>query len=230
MSYNNGPKIITDQLILLLDAKNNKSYPGTGSSWNNLISTSYTATKAGSQSPTYPQYNSNGYFSFNGGILGTNYSRFDISNIPSFSSLSIFAWYRTSLIDNSWQTILRMDNSDFELSLNNANSLYYAAGTNYNDINCTFSSSKATDGIWHYMGLTFDGINLLAYFDGTQVSSQIRGSSTTTAAGTLRVGTRDDAYTQHFVGDIANISIYTKILTSSEVLQNYNALKGRFSL
>jgi len=230
MSYSNGPRIITDSLIMYLDAKNTKSYPGSGSTWNNLISSSYSGAKAGSQSPTYPLYNSNGYFTFNGGIVGTNYSRFDIANIPALSALSIFVWYRTSLQDNSWQTILRMSNSDFELSAYTASALWFAAGTSYNDVYTTYSTTKATDGLWHNIGLTFDGTNLIGYFDGIQVASTTRGSATGTASGTLRVGTRDDAYTQHLVGDISNITLYNKVLSVIEISQNYNAIKGRFSL
>jgi hypothetical protein len=34
--YANGPKIVTDGLVLCLDAANSKSYPGTGTAWNDL--------------------------------------------------------------------------------------------------------------------------------------------------------------------------------------------------
>lgn len=36
MSYNNGPKIVTDGLQLCLDAANKKSYPGSGTAWYDL--------------------------------------------------------------------------------------------------------------------------------------------------------------------------------------------------
>ena len=36
MAYSNGPKIVTDGLVLCLDAANSKSYPGTGTAWNDL--------------------------------------------------------------------------------------------------------------------------------------------------------------------------------------------------
>jgi hypothetical protein len=49
-------------------------------------------------------------------------------------------------------------------------------------------------------------------------------------AGDLNIGTRDDAYFQHFVGDVAIIQIYNRILTSIEIAQNFNALRTRFGI
>ena len=36
MAGNSGPKIVTDGLIFKLDASNNKSYPGSGTTWTDL--------------------------------------------------------------------------------------------------------------------------------------------------------------------------------------------------
>lgn len=229
MATRYNSQIVKDGLVLCLDAGNSKSYVGSGTTWTDLSRNGNNATKGGSQSPTYPQYTSSGWFNFTGGTLGNNYSRFDVASIPSFSALSAFAWYRTSNTADS-KTIIRMDNSDFELSVNQSTSCYFAAGTNYNDVGVQPTVSNATDGKWHYMGLTFNGTVLIGYFDAVQVATVTRGSSTTTAAGTLRIGTRDDAYWQHYVGDIASVMIYNKTLSSDEILQNYNATRPRFGL
>ena len=226
-----GPDIVTNGLVLCLDAANRKSYPGTGSTWFDISGSGRNAIKAGTQSPTYPQYNSRGYFAFNGGILSENYSRFEVSNIPSFSALSVFAWYRTA-DTTSYHTLLRMNNDDFSLALISfqQSNFEVAAGTRYDDVGITTQIPAAVDGNWHNMGLTFDGQNLKGFFDGRQVSSATRGSPTTTAAGTLNIGTRDDAYWQHLVGDIACILLYNRALSLSEIQQNFNANRGRFNL
>ena len=36
MSINYNPRIVTDGLVLLLDAGNTKSYPGTGTTWTDI--------------------------------------------------------------------------------------------------------------------------------------------------------------------------------------------------
>ena len=228
MSYHNGPKVVTPGIVAYFDAKNLKSYSGSGTTWSSL-SGGYIATKGGTQSPTYPQFNSGGWFNFTGGTLGTNYTNFTIPSIPSFSELSVFVWYRTSNTSDN-KTILRMNNSDFELSINGSTSVYAAAGTNYNDVGVNATQANATDGNWHNVGLTFTGTVLKSYFDTAQIATTTRASSTTTAAGTLNIGTRDDAYYQHFVGDISIVLLYSRILSDSEIAQNYNALKGRHGI
>jgi hypothetical protein len=228
MAFGNGPRIVTSGLVLSLDAADRNSYPGSGTIWYDVSGNNVTATKAGTQSPTYPLWNSQGYFSFLSGSLGTNESRFTTTTLPIFSALSVFAWYRTSDTSNS-KTILRMQNSDFELSVNGT-TLYYAAGSNFNDINTTIVNASSANGIWHNMGLTYDGNNLKGYFDTSNVANASRGSIVNTEAGLLNIGTRNDAFFQHFVGDISTITIYNKILSASEILQNYNAQKSRFGL
>jgi hypothetical protein len=223
-----GQNIVTNGLVLNLDAANKDSYPGTGTTWYDLSGNGYNGTKQGTQSPTYPLWNSTGYFIFSGGTLGTNFSSFYVPGLPAFSGLSVFAWVRTADASES-KTILRMQNSDFELSMNGSNQLFYAAGANYDNINTTYNYSFA-DGNWHYMGLTYDGNNLKAYWETTNVANNSRGSVINTEAGDLNIGTRNDAYYQHFVGDIGVIQIYNKVLTSTEITQNYNAQKTRFGL
>ena len=228
MAFGNGPRVVTNGLVLALDAADRNSYPGSGTTWFDVSANRYTATKAGTQSPTYPLWNSQGYFSFLSGSLGTNESRFVTSTLPVFSGLSVFSWYRTSNTIES-KTILRMENSDFELSVNQS-TLYYAAGSNYNDINASIANTSSTNGTWHNMGLTYDGNNLKGYFNTSNVASSTRGSIVNTESGPLNIGTRSDAYYQHFVGDISTITIYNKVLSESEILQNYNAQKSRFGL
>ena len=37
MSYKYGPSIVTDGLVFYVDAGNDKSYPGSGTTWSDLI-------------------------------------------------------------------------------------------------------------------------------------------------------------------------------------------------
>lgn len=228
MALHHSPLVVTNGLVLYLDAANTKSYPGSGTTWTDLSGNGYVGTKAGTQSPTYPLWNTGGYFTFSGGTVGTNYSRFYIPGLPAFSGLSVFAWVKTSDASES-KTILRMQNSDFELSMNGSTQLYYAAGANYDNIGASYNFSFA-DSKWHHMGLTYDGNILKGYWDNSNVVTNTRGSIVNTEAGDLNIGTRDDAYFQHFVGDVAIIQIYNKVLTPTEITQNFNALRSRFGI
>ena len=59
MSFNYSPKIVTDGLVLYLDAANTRSYPGTGTTWTDLSRSSL---------PT-PLYNGPTFNSTNGGSI-----------------------------------------------------------------------------------------------------------------------------------------------------------------
>jgi hypothetical protein len=228
--FNFSPKIVNDGLVLALDAANPKSYTSGSTVWRDLGNFAYSATKAGSQSPTYPLWNPMGYFTFLSGSLSNNESRFTTNqNIQSFSTLSVFAWYRTSAILTN-KTILRLENSDFDITLFTNGIMRWAAGSNFNDIGVNVSVPTMANGLWHNTGFTYDGDNLKAYFDVNNVGNASRGSIVNTQSALLNIGTRNDSFFDHFEGDIANIFIYNKVLSPSEILQNYNALKARFGL
>lgn len=214
---------ISNGRVLLLDAADTNSYSGTGNNWYDISGKGRVALKGGSQSPTYPLWSS-GYFNFTGGVVGNNYSRFDVANIPSFSNVSASIWFRTSA-PSSGDTLMRMDNSDIEISL-----VRLAAGTDYYDINVFPSITGYANGQWHNLALTFDGIRLTAYYDGNLVAANQRASRTSTAAGTLRIGTRDDAYSNHHVGDISIVVLYERTLSAAEMLQHFNYYKTRYGL
>jgi len=79
MALAHSPKIVTNGLVLCLDAGNPKSYPGSGSSWVDVTGNGYNATLINS-----PTYDSNvGFISFN----GTN--QYATHNVPTISSGAI---------------------------------------------------------------------------------------------------------------------------------------------
>lgn len=244
MSINKNSRIITNGLVYNFDASSLDSYPGSGNFWYNLVDKSIYITKSGLYSPygsststfvglsDYPRYskiNNYGYFSFIGGALGETYSIFKLFNVPSFSALSFFIWFRTSTNIGAEMAIARMNNSDFDIAITNSSQMRFSAGTNYNDIWVDVNpSSNILDNLWHYAGLTFSGTVLNAYYDGALVGTATRGSPTTTAAGQLNIGTRDDQYTSHYVGDISSIKLYNVALSASDVLFNYRNTKTKF--
>jgi hypothetical protein len=72
------------------------------------------------------------------------------------------------------------------------------------------------------------------YLNGSLLSTSVRsgGSGTPSSINystlTAQIGTRQAQFP--FEGRISNTLVYNKELSSSEVLQNYNALKGRYNL
>jgi hypothetical protein len=69
------------------------------------------------------------------------------------------------------------------------------------------------------------------YLNGTLMSgTQIQTQSQYGGTGVLRIGATYSSGGSYANGRIADVKIYDKILTSSEVIQNYNATKRRYGL
>jgi hypothetical protein len=219
MAIRGGPDIVDDGLVLALDAGNKKSYPGSGTTWTDLSGNGRNTSKGGTQSPTYPEWNSSGYFTFTGGTTGTNFSRFDVSNIPSMNEITVEVFHYST---QSGGHVIRASNSVYQIGPDG-----YTAGTNFNDIRCNRLDTLNT---WICDSLTFNGMTLIGYRNGLQYSTATRGSSTTIATSTARIGTRNDAFSAHYVGNIASVKIYNRALTAQEIQQNFNATRSRFNI
>ena len=219
MSAYSGPEISNDGLILCLDAANQKSYPGTGTTWFDISGNGNNATKGGSQSPTYPAHNASGYFTFSGGITGNNYSRFQVTT-PALNSITVIAFHYSTQSNGH---VLRHSTDDFQIGPNG-----YTAGTSYNNVQ-TGGNRSSNLNTWVCDTLTFSGTDLIGYRNGLSVGTASR-TSTSIAGGTLNIGTRNDAHAAHYVGNISFVAIYNRVLSAQEVQQNFNALRSRYDI
>lgn len=64
MGIDYNPRIVTDGLVLALDAGNPKSYPGSGTAWYDLSGNNFHASLK--NSPTFVSFGNNKYFDLNG--------------------------------------------------------------------------------------------------------------------------------------------------------------------
>ena len=211
------PSIVTSSLQLYLISSNTGSYPTSGSIWTDLSPNAYSTDIIGG-----PTFNTT-HFTFDG---TTEY--IDTNQSLAAETFSVGAWFRTSVggikmiisketsIGSPWnyriwlnggQIIADMSQSTTQASLN-------SALTNYND------------GNWHYVMFTRDDDNWYLYVDGAQVNTRSDpyvGSVTNSQ----EVWIGRSAYTlgYQYVGDIAEVFVYDSVLSSSDVLQNFDATK-----
>ena len=223
-----SPRIVTDGLVLCLDAGNTKSYSGSGTVWNDLGINKYIATL----------YNGVGFNSLSNGSLtfdGTNdYILSDITslglNVEGPYTFSCFLKYNTlSGFVRNPITLSNTTNSAFQFGYINGSPIVWRYGgttiTTYTPppvntlycITCTVSLSNVTVYINGVLNATTNTPNLQT---GT-LNSLI--CSAYWASGVINTSSV-------FNGNIYNINIYNRILSSTEVLQNYNATKGRYGL
>tara|TARA_B100001094_G_C17963461_1_gene686633 strand:- start:61 stop:909 length:849 start_codon:yes stop_codon:yes gene_type:complete len=236
------PNLVTDALILQYDFSNHNSYPGSGN-------TVY--DKVGGHDGTL--YNSPTYSSNNGGYLSLSGSD-DYIQVPNGTTMrwdnphSIEFWVYPLGTGDAAQNILEASYSDnmriqFDMSdawgtgraeawVENA-----TAGDDLRVYNQWFKP-----GAWHHLVVTRSENLATMYIDGKlddgtadngantgAQNSTIKTALPSNYTGTVYIGRfSGGAGTENFDGYISLFSIYQKSLSKDEVLQNYNAWKGRY--
>lgn len=220
MSYHNGPRIITDGLILYLDAGNSKSYPGSGSTWTDLSGRNNNGTIE--NSPTYNIANK-GAFTFNGTTQRVNCG--NSSNLQ-ITSGSIAAWFNADSNNSGFRGIIAKQNAWGLFVANNVLVTYDWGAPATRSTNITVGNNT-----WNYAVMTFTETvgtplnNAIIYLNGSPVlTTTIKHSNHSVP---VYVGEANS--NQYFSGRISNASIYNRVLSPIEILQNYNAIKSRFT-
>jgi hypothetical protein len=223
MGLSHSPSIITQNLVLCLDAANSKSYPGSGTTWTDLSGNGNNGTLAGGV----------GYSSSNGGSLtfdgtddGVNCGTNAVLNVGN--NITANAWFYVNSI-SVYQPIVSKVLSDGSLGWEVANSSGTFRTTfrpSATQINLTAGSLVV--GNWYMGTMTFDGTTARLYLNGVQTGSTTTGGPVTlNSTQPLQIGTRGIP-SNWYNGNISQVSIYNRALTPQEIQQNYNALRSRF--
>jgi len=236
--------IVTDSLVLNLDAGFVGSYPTTASTWYDISGNGSTVTnQKGPGTSVAASWNSSGYWVMNNSVaLNTNSSNgFGLNGYVPISGTKSFtfeAWVRlnsltsqTSIINNAGSC------PGYRWGLNGDGSMYWLIGpadgcTGYSEGGV---GSGISTGVWLQLVGVFDKQNELGA--GSKFYSYVNGSVT----GDISISPNTDMYNgapniingsccRSMDGDLAIIRIYNKALTSTEITTNWNAQKSRFGL
>ena len=91
------------------------------------------------------------------------------------------------------------------------------------------SDASIKDGNWHYVAATFQ--NMEMYIDGVvQADTDTSDTGNTVTGVDINIGRNNATGANVWEGEIGGVHIYNRMLSSNEILHNYNALKGRFGL
>lgn len=220
MGFYRGPKIVTDGLVLYLDAANPKSYPGTGVVWNDLSGNGNDGILING-----PSFNSG-----NGGSImfdGVNdYIR--VTNNPSLApnNFTISVW----VIRNFGRTILSLSNDSsgaFKLySFEVTTSFIAKLRTTDNDYSIT--TTLPSQNIWYNYVSTYNGNTFSLYVNGVLTNSTPASGTIDLGSANLNIGNKNTIDGEYINGKISNFILYNKPLTLTEIQQNYNATKSRF--
>jgi len=224
MALGHGPTVVTDGLVLALDAADTNSYPGSGTTVYD-ISSSQSSGNIESD-PTFSS-NNGGYFDFDG-IDDVIDFRFD-QNGPdlTLSTITVSAW-----VNFDSATWVMGNGRQFRIRLNGTAIGFWIRELNDGSTNeLTSPSSTMSTGEWGNIVGTYDGTNQKIYHNGVEVASTNPGLGFLDAgSNNLTIGESYYGSNVLFNGKLSVASIYNRALTASEIKQNFNALRGRFGI
>ena len=237
MSTHGGPNIVTDGLLFSVDAANKKSYPGSGTNLNSTIGDEVGVLTNG---PSFNATN-NGSIVFDDANDYINFGNTSILNFEWNDPHSIEVWLKRSNSGGSYIVGKNESSGNYrgtEFTFSSVNKVFYILRNTNATSKRIYSITTSTynDGLWHQFVVTYDGSGTAGgigiYVDTvSDVNVVDTGNITdgTTSTANAVIGARNGA-ANFFGGNIAIVKYYNKVLTLSEIKQNYNATKNRFGL
>lgn len=234
MTIYGGPSIVNSGLILHLDAANNKSYPGSGTIFYDLSGN-----------------NNNGilmngalYSTTNGGSIYLD-TVDDYVSLPTTNSMRIdqgdftiiCAHQLITFGDNYGNFFYQSGGSGgsalgqsifFQINFGLLTLDFYGGGTNHN-----FGSNTFINNSLVFIGVIFDRTAQTSIYFRNGVLSPTKNHTSVpnfTSLTSTQIGRRYQYGYKDLAGYNSFTQVYNRKLTQSELLQNYNALKGRFGL
>lgn len=229
MGVRYSTSVVRSGLILHLDAANTKSYPGSGTTWTDLTTNGNSGTLT--NGPTFSSANA-GSIVFDGSndfvSLGT-YTNFGLNN------KSISCWFMVvSFPSSGARRIISFPENDsasdipaFVLSIKNSGVVETGVGGSpYASYSTVATVSTLT---WVNISCVITGNVISNYYNGSLINSRTNtGNVASSPIGYF--GRYNNNYGQYFPGNISNVQIYNRSLSAAEVLQNFNAFRGRYGL
>jgi hypothetical protein len=219
--------IVTNGLVLNMDAGNTLSYTSGSSTWNDLSGNNFTGSLV--NSPVFTPSNG-GALTFNGSnnrvTLGDN------QTLQFTDNFSAFTWFKKSTSQAQVGIVgnASYNNGGWMIGLGNSypteRLIIVFNSTSEQGVNGT---TTLNPGLWYYGGFTFTGGTLIAYVNGKQDGIST-GHSITKNTTSFLIGQGTQGGWNYFNGSVASTQIYNRALTLSEVTQNFNALRGRYGL
>jgi hypothetical protein len=256
MALSHSPKIVTNGLVLCLDAGNTKSYPGSGTAWNDLSG----------NGRNFTLFNSS-YYSFspaNGGSISFTRTLPPSAETGGYAehtgsgSLAVATYLYNNHTTEIWARINNRNPTAYDgTETQGALFVYrgYHAMFYYSTSNLTYSiwngiSNQVTssglslgtsgtdiiEGQWFHAVVVRSGNDLSSYINGnlkgtnTVLPPSNSGIQTTN---NIRIGMANSSnggFSWHADANVAAAKMYNRALTAQEIQQNFNATRGRYGV
>jgi len=253
MGLAHSPNTVTNGLVLCLDAANKRSYPGTGTVWTDLSGRGNNGTLT--NGPTFNSGNG-GSIVFDGSndyVKVGNPESLQFNN-ATFSYGCWFYWTNT----NTYATLMGKRDGSNNVNVPGGSN-YNQYNMTISESMCCGPAGKKLGGYISCDGGSVQGGSLIANLPNntgwihafitintTEQKLYLNGvlSSTTTqnfTGKTFKIvgrsfyvgavgGEFEGSIINPFNNKISSVQVYNRTLSASEVLQNYNATRGRFGI
>jgi len=251
------PSIVSDSLLLCLDAGSTKSYPGSGTTWTDISrnNRNFFLTPAG-------------YYSFETSSRSISFTR----NMPPAAETGGYAQILNNADGNLAATTYLYNNHTTEVwaKINNASPtnydanepvsalivyrgyhamFFYSASALYYEVwiggSATVSAPSASIGTsntniivgsWFQVAVTRNGSTFTTFINGVPIGTNALAPTSSVGVGTtntIRIAMANNAgaaYTWCADCNVSTVRMYNRALAATEILQNFNATRGRYGL
>ena len=222
MSFNFSPKIVTDGLVLYLDAANTKSYVSGSTRWNDISRGGNNGTLV--NDPTFSSLKG-GSIVFDGtnDYVNTNYN-------TALTDFTFCIWYKSFDLTNPQAA--RLVDKSYINGFWMGKALTGAAnswGGGVREGSAPYGRFiTLADTQWHFLVSRRSGTTHTILGDG--ITNTVSGTVSSTALSTdnMRLGAEYNIFQSLFKGNIAQVQMYNRALSDTEILQNYNTTKSRY--
>lgn len=233
MGIDVGPIEVVDNIYLQIDAANLRSYSGSGLTSSGLI---------GGIGATL--VNGTGFSSTNNGSFffdGTN----DFIRLPTTffnhdngTPFTLSLWFRTATsgmilgqetgstpgTGGGWVPAIYVDTNGKIRT-----SCFWGGQTT----NQSVSALSVNDNLWHQISITFESTSHKSYLNSVLFDTITKTQASYTSPyyyylGSGKNASWPNAGNMYLTGNISNFIFYNRALSATEILQNYNATKGRY--
>ena len=216
ISITSANAYVTSGLITYLDAGDNSSYPGTGTTWTDLsgAANNFTLTN----NPPWTNAGSTSYFTMAGGYAVST----AILPAAAYTKISVF------YVTGSFLNIISGGITSNDHAFWGNNSRYLQAG--HNGAWSTVASPVITPiNQWVFGAVSFNTTTGWRLY--LNQNTPVTNASTTTFSPTPAACEVGAFQNGNFLGGRAAVAmIYNRVLSDSEITQNYNYFKSRFSI
>jgi len=227
MGIYRGPNIVRKGLVLALDAASERSYSGSGTTWNDLAD--------GNNGTIFGATHHDTYFTFD---AASERITIPVNHFPSPTSMSMSGWFNMTAGAGTYRCVLHngtatsVGGSSFWFGVSGANTLVATigagAGVGWAAGNTLI---PVVYGEWVQMGATWDGSNVRVFKDGVFNKTYALATYNNQPTATTKIGASSDTGNYQVIGDIETILMYhNNALSDEEMLNNFNAQKNRFNL